>query len=195
MLPGVVGYNVKETSYGEPYPMNDVKYFQPGGYYPAGTNMSFFVSASRFTNGMAQLTDAEVPPYGVSWFEVQAVNSNGKSGDFSSSSGPLDGDCCAAMPFIDGRTQMVQNVTYLLRVASAAAPFSDDLTVWPWSSQTTYASNYVYSDFFYMYAEFPDDPTPYLSGWNNFAPFEDNHFYRNLVFVGSVLPHSSHRHN
>jgi Alpha/beta hydrolase of unknown function (DUF900)/Bacterial TSP3 repeat len=183
----VAGYNVflghDDISYPEnisPYYdghlISDTAYDQTPTTYAPTWPPSFYLAASQFTNGLAALTSAEVPPYsqvywaGTAYLTPQGADNavwptytfgNDRLGWF------------LADPFVDGTTQIKQNVSFLLR-AGAASSFSYQLEN---GDQYYYPTTYVFSSYYYSYGV----PIYQLS-LDHFAPFEDNYFFANLVF-------------
>jgi len=184
----VLGYtNFYFPQYAWFYPEGTVYDQTDGSYYPPSpfeTDVNAYIPASQFTNGVAILTDAQAPPY-MQTALYNAVIINGGYGYAQLPGGVRGGalwcypDADPAVPFIDGSAQMKENIRFLLRVASAY-PFAYSVP----NNSMTYPTNYVYSTYYHV------DPRG-LSGnppdMDHFAPFEDNYFYRNLVFDAQFI--------
>ena len=173
------------------YPINDVsspqRYLQPEAYFPNGGDsgdpywsawVAFDIPISSFTNGIAQVPDSDLPPYAEYDLYFQAVADDGQAGDLS---GPYPSGLYA-MPFLDGTAQMKQNVAFLLKMGSLY------YTLTSGSQFTTLLTpyGYVYSDYYFY------DQAGQQVDWNLFAPFEDNYFYRNLVFDTNHIDRTGH---
>ena len=191
MASNVTGFNASTSESGGTYPNG--AYFQPSGYYPTnlgdGYETNFYIPATQFTNGVAALTDAQLPMY--AFFDSSDLYPE-LSANASGSPWIVAGleDRFPNVPFVDGTAQMKENIRFLLRAASGS-PFG--YTVYdfnpgspPNSSSLVYPTDYVYSTYSYIWSP-SDDPAVFSI--DCFAPFEDNYFYRNFVFDSSLVTH------
>jgi len=163
------------------------------------------VPVSSFTNGLAMLPSGWEPPltdsYGYAGYNVGAetVDASGNPGGISLVS-PYDeayydiygnylgGDGNSAPEwghtFYDGRVQLKQNLTFLLRAATISQAFS--LLPTNFDSAFSLQTNYAYSSFNMVgssYRNGIDDE----SVENVLAPFELNYFFRNFTYDASAL--------
>jgi hypothetical protein len=164
---GGVGYPV------DSYPSQRYRQTLTTIYPGFGVVNTFQVPISRFTNGVAQLTQSEVPPYGDYYALFWSISKTGRM------SWNYDEYACYyfAMPFLDATTQMKQNIAFQLRVADSG-PFQYYLCDSNGYTDFTYPTSYAYSDYFCT-LEYNGQYGLY---WNQFEPVEDNYFFRNLVF-------------
>ena len=140
----------------------------------------FDVPVSRLTNGVFEMASSNFPPYGAYQFETQGIGVDGNVGKFTCAYVVQDqyGDF---VPFLDGRTQIQQNIHFQLRSATAQYPFAFniDTTVygggfyWTHSAPTNYVVAGYYGDTYYPYYPFQ---------CNEFQPFEENYFYANWLY-------------
>jgi hypothetical protein len=146
----------------------------------------FDIPVSALTNGLYLLPTTLTTPgadfYGHThyvWF-VQTVDaSNNPSEPMPLTYGNIypeqnDGRYWIVPPYFDGRTQLKQNLIFLLRAATVTAPFYYEEN----SVVITNPANYAYSDFNNPY-EFNG---ALRSGFDVFSPFQNNYVYRNFVF-------------
>lgn len=159
------------------YPANyageDPMLFAPS---PAATSFDLPVTSLR--NGAYELPDAQVPPYGAYSFHVQAIRTDQTRGDavgipnfareidpgFSVGQGIQSG----AVPFLDGRRQIQQNIEFQLRTAKgpdACSGLSEPFNLEAASDETAHGSQVVYEPGSpdYVFAGFPLHALPTLS--------------------------------
>jgi hypothetical protein len=157
------------------------RYCQPVHDYPGfGVINTFEVPISYFTNGIAQLTAGEVPPYGDYSATFQIVSTMGIASQD-------DADYLEdyyAMPFLDASTQMKQNIAFQLRLADTA-PFQFYISDTTGTTQFAYPASYAYSDYYFTENAFEEGT--YSLVWNHFEPVEDNYFFLNLVYNASLI--------
>jgi hypothetical protein len=102
-------------------------------------NGYFDVPVTNFNNGVYQLTSSQAPSYGAYGFQVQALGADGMAGE-KVATGYATGDQGRAdynIPFFDGRTNIAQNINFLLRSVQVNAPFNLDASIW--ASPTTFS--------------------------------------------------------
>ncbi len=170
-LTNLAAIHLTNYAYTAPYPIDHYRYLQPQTNFPnVLTNGVFDISIGRFTNGIAQLTDVEVPPFLFYEFYANAVSPTGKNGD-------ADNGYYYATPFLDATAQLKQNLNFLLRAASYH-PLKYELYIGPsdYDSEFLYPTNYVYADYFTYELYYS-----YVVQINPLAPFEDNYFFRNFI--------------
>jgi hypothetical protein len=159
----------------------------------AGTT-NFLVLASSFTNGPYTLPTSMtgLGSHHSDWF-VQTVwsTNNESAANWAGSFAPLSGDlnyntyyCNLPGFFCDGRTQLVQNVTFLLRSASLTGPVSYDVNGVSVSQPTNYAYASYYSAGYNnnnILNDVGDGSWPDLN-----RPFDENYRYRNCLYVSNT---------
>lgn len=148
-----------------------------GQYYPPDLpDGSFEIPVASVTNGVAQIPNEQVLPFGRYVLGVQLVFSNGLTSDFS-------GWTVQDLPFVDGRMQLKDNLRFVLRDGSEYAPFAfsvdtgSSLIPNPYNAMPpdyTYSSYYS-PDSIYSGTGSPIDMDPA-------EPFENNFYYSNFVF-------------
>ncbi len=167
------------------YPIGEVDpapYYYDGSFSnaPTLTNGYFDVPITAFTNGVCQLTTNQVPPYCVNQFSLQPRGTNGRYGEIIQL-GQITSDTDRAdydIPFFDGRTNIAQNIKFLLRVCNTESPFvisydGFNLSQYPESP----FPNYVFAGWHFM------NGYQSISGaaeMDEFWPFEENNYYLNL---------------
>jgi hypothetical protein len=162
------------------------------GYSPSNI-VSFNIPISTGTNGLylipAAWTTSPTDAYGRSdyiWF-VQPIDANGHGtskatqrilGYYSSVTG--NSINWIEPPYFDGRTQLKQNLIFLLRAVTVDYPFYYYVyqANFAYEYTITNSATYVYSDF----------TSPYVvggsvyTGFDVFSAFQNNYAYRNFVF-------------
>jgi hypothetical protein len=96
--------------------------------------------------------------------------------------GPIDLGAPQWVPFYDGREQLKENLSFLLRAADLNEPFQFDLEDYPEPfDYKTYAcrNDYVVSSF-YVPAELQGAP---IVGQDEYLPYWMNYLYRNFAFA------------
>ncbi len=177
------GYDPAETN--SIYTMEDSLLFTPiigNGY--------FDVPVTNLVSGIYQLTSSQASSYGTYGFQVQALEANGMA-SVKVSTGYATGDSGRAdynIPFYDGRTQIAQNINFLLRETQINTPFSIGAISWPWLEYSYSGhSDYVFAGFHFCnnapgnnWVYNYNGPTLEL---NEFQPFEENNYYENYCFA------------
>src|SRR5690606_11753941 len=87
------------------------------------------------------------------------------------------------IPFFDGREQLKQNLSFVLRAADMAVPFSFTVNHWSNWGIRWGTEDYAYASFYQMF----DYEDAFLAEPREFRPFEDNHHYRNFVYDAALL--------
>jgi len=156
-------------------------YYYDGSLSPAPTftNGFFDVPVASFSNGVCKLTTNQVPSFTVNQFSVQALGANGKCGEMVEV-GQITGDPDRPdynIPFFDGRTNIAQNINFLLRVGNPDAPF-----VISYIGFAAYEFPEPYPDYVFAGWHFMNgDQSIYgASELDEFWPFEENNYYLNL---------------
>jgi hypothetical protein len=124
------------------------------------TDGIFEISATNITNGVFVLPDSQAPPFFVNDFWVQTVRSNGVASTWWHAQ-----DYAVNNPLVDARSQLKDNLRFLLRSATELGPFAFQVQGSTFSQPT----NCAYADF-------------YSGGFDELRPVHDNVFYRNFVF-------------
>ena len=137
----------------------------------------FEVPVSDLTNGIFQIASSNVPPYGGYEFEIQAIGSDGNLGEINYSYA-LQDTAEDFIPFLDGRTQIQQNINFQLRSATTLSPFA---VVSPYSDTQSAGTNYVASGYY----SFTGART--IFGCDEFQPFEDNYFFQNWIYSSNNI--------
>jgi hypothetical protein len=148
------------------------------------TNMIFPVSA--FTNGIFTIPAALTFP-GSPIFYLQAVWPNGNQ---SAEISPGPALYWLPPPFFDGRTNLEQNVSFLLRAASLTNSFSysyvnSDGIGFQVDEPNTYSYASYYDVYYNGYG--PLDMSP--QDWQ--LPFAENYRYRNFLYINTTNLNSS----
>ena len=144
-----------------------------------GTNWDFAVG--NIANGQLTLPDdVSAQLLGSEYYYVvlQWVSTNAALSAAEQQGWPWGG---SPAYFLDGREQLKQNLTFLLRVANAQQPFNYLLlgSLGPGSYQFySWPTNYAYAGF-YSHDNNDGNPDVYV---NEFQPFNDNYLYLNFVF-------------
>lgn len=146
-----------------------------------GPTITHDFPVSAITNGIYQMPAAWSPPADqsgnnlydyIAYVETLDANSNASPAYyFSSAAGYLLEPWNWSVPYFDGREQLKQNVTFLLREPVGDSPFNcaGDVT-------KIATSDYAYAGFY--------ETKDYLTtnALDEFLPFEENYLYRNFVF-------------
>jgi hypothetical protein len=195
--PGVTDFLISRSieSYGYDldvyYPLDFTELETGGNLAPVTTNGTFSIPVTAFTNGMAQISDAEVPPFGAYILSVQPTGANGTYGDavvcWSPEMGTIDQwdvflgqtyplGTVGLIPFMDGTTQMKQNLSFVLSASlDDMIGFETDVDATTWIFGNP--GGYVLSSYY-------DPLTSYV---DQFMPFEVNYIFRNCVLnTGSL---------
>jgi len=158
------------------------------------TETTFNVPLSFLNNNIAVLPDDWFDALGIvddyeDWF-VQTVGSNGSVSDmtpagsfewYQGSESPL--------PFLDGRQQLAQNATFLLRVANDYGPLSyvyPGINYWGYYY---YYPTYSYAglyDVTYISGDYMNNPNV-DNNLDQYRPFVENYFFHNFVFSTNDL--------
>jgi hypothetical protein len=188
-LPRLAAIHVAGWEENVSYPIDtspSQRYLQPQAYYPDSADgpygsvwIDFEIPIGSFTNGIAQIPDSDLPPYAYYLLDFQAVDQDGRAGSWNMYPGTYD---IYAMPFLDGTAQMKQNLAYLLKIGS----FYYTLTSGNQSASWQAPYGWAYADYYFY------NQASYRTYCNPFAPFEDNYFYRNLVFDPSHIDGTGH---
>ena len=149
--------------------------------FSSGVGNGYFdVPVTNFVNGVYLLSSNQAPIYGTFTFQIQAIGSGGMAGEIVTN-GNATGDSGRAdynIPFYDGRTQIAQNIIFLLRDTQPNAPFELFKT-------SAYGEYYNYSgNSAYVFAGFHffnnNNASPLVM--NEFQPFEENNYYKNYCY-------------
>ncbi|HTV41408.1 MAG TPA: LamG-like jellyroll fold domain-containing protein [Candidatus Sulfotelmatobacter sp.] len=147
------------------------------GYGPTTT---YNIPVSAITNGIYQLPMSWSPPSdqgpGNTFYEYIAyvqtldANSNASPAYYFSSDTAGSGYWLQSWnwstPYFDGREQLKQNLTFLLREPVGDSPFSCGFT----------------EPYGYAYASYYDTLSPDENSFDDYLPFDGNYYYRNFVF-------------
>ncbi len=172
-----------------PVSLNDTLYNNAEEYFPPATGTSFDgmgeyfdVPVTNITNGLYQIPKSQVPLYSGNSIVILGVGQDGNLGDVFPGTPTNDwgdrlfGGAPGAIniPFIDGRTNIAQNINFLLRAANTVAPLLLNVGQ-TWYSGADAGTNYVYAGF-----SFEDNYYGYVDNYlftaarrNEFQPFED----------------------
>ena len=193
--------------YGEDWPfwLNFDVYLEPiTNFIPNLTQSYFEVPVTNFIQGRYTVQNSLLPYFGFYYLYYEAIGTNGAFGpvslavqDFSQDI-PSDDSWLEAernrywwnvVPFLDGTTQLQQNLVFQLESADENGPFQftvsgvgdtrpSVLNVNGFSS-VAFPASYACASFHEAVAGNPF--------WiNEFKPFEDNYFYRNFVVYSAA---------
>ena len=138
----------------------------------------FSVSTTNFVNGIVSLDETQVPFGSYDRFIAQTVSSDGRLGDAIWIGYGFE----ESIPFFDGREQLKQNLSFVLRAADMAVPFN--FTINHWTSDIRWGTeDHAYASFF----EMSDYEDAFYAQIKEFRPFEDNHHYRNFAYDTALL--------
>jgi hypothetical protein len=159
-----------------------------GEYYVLGqgyVNTNFDLALETFQESLAALPEFVQTNYTVSSWLVQVVRTNG----LVTMGWPELSPEFSGISFADGRTQLVQNLVFMLRAATASDSFGyiyDGAYCTPYfiGSPTTYA-------FSGYWADHDKWGTPEIT-LNGLLPFEENYRYRNFAFSATNLSSSGY---
>ncbi len=126
--------------------------------------VSFEIPITNFVNGAYEMNEMEAPFRTNRLYHVQLVGADGKAGKV------MTLVPSSRFHFFDGREQLKQNLSFLLRAASDVSPFYMRLSPTYYELPDSRPSDYVWSGFVWNY------------GFHETNPFYDNHVYRNFVF-------------
>ncbi|EEF58260.1 Fibronectin type III domain protein [Pedosphaera parvula Ellin514] len=147
---------------------------------------SIVIPITSLTNGVYTFNASELPLYEKYDFQIQALGTDGKPGR-AINPYPYGGPSYrgepyienANIPFLNGSTQIVENVKFLLRVAQTNNPFFIwNISHWP-DNLNPGQRDYVFAGFHYRQSPLFAPPSMSI---NEFQPFEENAFYRNFCF-------------
>jgi hypothetical protein len=148
------------------------------------TNAIFPISS--FTNGIFTIPDSmihgQIYEQPGTHYTLQATWPDGSK---SAAVSPADWGWLRP-PYFDGRTQMEQNVTFLLRAASLTNSFSY-ISDGDYDYQVTQPNTYTYASYYD-----PDDQmwsVPALGddSWQDWRrPFDENYRYRNFLYINNT---------
>jgi hypothetical protein len=139
----------------------------------------FDVPVTNLINGVYEIPTGDVPAFYGAFFYSQAVGADGRLGNPSEEQ-YLSNWESGNVPFLDGTTEIQQNVSFLLRAATQTQPFSfyDQVPGFAPFYPTPQRTNYVFAGFH----GFQDLNFSALQ-MNEFEPFEENYFYRNFAYL------------
>jgi hypothetical protein len=142
-------------------------------FYSSATNRDFPLSS--LTNGTLLLT-GDLAEYGLEGDEwiLQTLWTN-RPPSSRSDGGNL------ALAFIDGRTQLVQNATFLLRASTVSAPVFYNLG----TSLVLQPTNYTYAGYYSPNWDLDPSDLGDASWPDGYRPFAENYRYFNCVFATS----------
>ena len=143
------------------------------------TNAGFFdIPAANVTNGACQIPQSQFPPFYEIEFYVETVRSNGVGSSWADLA-YYDSYPIASAPFVDARSQLKDNLRFLLRAATQAGPLAFQVK---WSANRhaytpayTWPSDYVSAD---LYCSGNVD----YDSFDVLRPLVDNFLYRNFIF-------------
>ncbi len=161
-----------------PYCRSDFnEQWQSGQDYTPSAAAYFDVPATNFVNGVYQIPTNNVPAFGANLFYSQASDAAGGRGGINPDFDVVFNVNWSPIPYLAGSTQIQQNVSFLLRMATLDQPFSLELSdvLYPANTNYVFAG---YDSIFYGYAALQR---------NEFQPFEENYFYRNFLFDATQL--------
>lgn len=146
-----------------------------------GDDTSWIAPVSSFTNNCYLLPPQLLPQsiFAGNWYvELKDANTN--------LLGTIDFTYIGfhPLPFYDGRQQLQQNLSFLLRAADASSPFQ---FTWEDGANNLFydcASNYASASFVDLVYDDPGFNTPSL---DEFSPFRNNYLYRNFSFATGDL--------
>lgn len=200
--PGVSAFRVYRTdTQAAFYPISSYVYPDPDyGYtnsiytwaetelFSSGTGNGYFdVSVTNLVNGVYQLTTTQAPLYRTFAFQIQALSADGMSGEIVTN-GYVTGDSGRAdynIPFYDGRTQIAQNINFLLRTAQTNTPFSISTVFGGEPYSYSGHTDYVYAGFHFCNN---NNGSPLVL--NEFQPFEENNYYKNFCYASGNVDSS-----
>jgi hypothetical protein len=132
--------------------------------YPSPLGDGYFeIPVAQMSNGVFMLSDSQSSPFFLNDFWIQTVLSNGLASAWSVSSGRA-----ASEPFVDARSQMKDNLRFVLRAATELGPFAFGVIDRVHNQPTNCAYAGFYSGDF--------------DSFDALRPIHDNCFYRNFVF-------------
>jgi len=168
------------------------------------------VPVSSISNGLYQIPPSQVPLFQVYQFVTLGVGTNGNFGSPQGQSGPTDwgnwyvsytsGPTTLNIPFMDGRTNIQQNINFFLRSADVESPFSlylfRDGNFDAFLSEPT---NYVWDGFSDIAVGDLGPPTYQrfvpIYERNEFQPFEETTLFTNIVFNPAFMDASGNLTN
>ena len=197
---------VNEIVYGTSYPkpttyvqssslMVPSQYLTSNPAYNGSYDYSFDVPVSAITNGIYTIPYSQIPIY-LSQFQwtTGAIGNDGSVGPPQPDVWTEFGSYISNIPFLDGRTNLQQNLVFLLQAANSTYPFGfyaiNSSGEWAYNSPP--GLDYVSSGFSVdtAYQLFNEGLlfNPYYAVFlNEFQPFEDNYCYRNFVVTSTDI--------
>jgi Concanavalin A-like lectin/glucanases superfamily/Alpha/beta hydrolase of unknown function (DUF900) len=190
----VVGIRVYWGAGIAPYPLFNYGLISDESFTPTINNTAYYyvdpadyfdVPVSNFSNGVYQIPTNQCSLFGSYIFATQAIGADGRVGNVSGSfpSSILSGYAeytwsALNIPFIDGRTNIEQNVDYQLRGAMVGEPFTFSISPfdeYPGDYAEAGGSNYVVSGFHYDAGDGAE--------LDEFHPFEESSLYAYLNYA------------
>ena len=161
-----------------PLPYTFSTFWQASHDYGLYFTNIFDVPVTTLVNGIYEIPAADVPTFYGAFFYTQAVGADGRLG-YPSEEQYLPNWDSGNVPFLDGTTEIQQNVSFLLRAATQTQPFSfyDQVPGFAPFYPTPQRTNYVFAGFH----GFQDLNFSALQ-MNEFEPFEENYFYSNFSY-------------
>jgi hypothetical protein len=155
-------------------------------------NYYFDVPVSSFTNGVYQIPTNKASLFGYYNFATQAVGADGMFGNLSTDNGLGNGVLSgyaeytwrmSNIPFLDGRTNIQQNTSFLLRGAMVGEPFFVFISTYAEGYPGYYweggYSNYVSTGFYFDNGGYPQI--------DEFHPFMESSLYDYLVYQPGII--------
>ncbi len=167
--------------------------------YSGPSSHYFDIPVTNFVNGICQIPATNYSQFGGYTFVVQGVGADGRLGsqviasplnDWSGILNYAEVYADTAIPFMDGRTNIAQNISFQLRAATAAGMFGEGAFNFTMGSYAQAArSNYVYSGYYFENRNAVYDPVTLLGNWvsgpvrNEFGPFEESSLYHYFAYT------------
>lgn len=184
------------TSYDYTPPVNS---FETNGLLVFLGSFAFDVPISSFSNGIYQIPQSQASLYGSYNFSLQGIGANGNLGSpvYAVATNDWNGlrsyfdYSLINIPFLDGRTNIAQNINFLLRAADLSNTFQlleEAGDVFSYGLHGN--SNYVYSGYYFGNDYLEDSGTLFAHPnnfqfmapqRNEFEPFEESAAYRQFV--------------
>ncbi len=146
--------------------------------FSIGTTNIFILQRSSFTNGVALIPESQNQIGKPQSSFAQAVSADGSLGEFI----PVANGYHQSIPFFDGREQLSQNLSFLLRAADKNKRFQLFLqgAYWDGTYSDPYSDGYAYASYYNIGFAY-EGYYPSYTSLKEFRPFIDNYNYRNFV--------------
>ena len=135
---------------------------------------SYEAPATSATNGIFAIPDAWLPAFG-GWrpdYYLQLIDSYGQISKMTAVGKSV------AIPFFDGREQLLQNLAFQIRASSVMHTFGFKFDNYSNIYYYTNLASYACADYF---------SRPWEYGWHEYRPFFLNHIYRNFTYAHTNL--------